>query len=58
MPDVMERGKKECPMDIVWLRWNIITIDDLRNIAEVICLNILDVTTAPTPSPLPVRISE
>ena len=56
MPDAMERGEKECPMDIVWLRWNIITIDDLRNIAEVICLNILDVTTAPAPTPLPLRM--
>ena len=47
-------GKKErMSLDTVWLRWNIITIIDLRNIAEVLSLNILDIPTAPAPCTLP-----
>ena len=44
-------------LDTVWLRENIITIIDLRNIVEVFSVNILDRPTAPTPSPLPLQVN-
>ena len=44
-------------LDIVWLRENIITIINLRNITEVLSLNILDIPTPPAQSPLPFRVN-
>ena len=49
-------GKKErMSLDTVWLRWNIITIINFRNIAEVLSLNILDIPMPTAPSLLPFK---
>ena len=46
MLDIVERKIEGMSLDII----------DLRNIAEVLSLNILDIPTAPAPSLLPFRV--